>query len=238
MELIRITKLLSERGVCSRREAEKLIEEGQVFLNGKPVTEQGVKATREDRLEIRGSRSEQVTIMLNKPLGIVSNLPEKGYIEASELITQSNQWDKKSYKHPLGQLNVVGRLDVNSKGLLILTQDGRIAKHVIGPLSTVEKEYIVRYSGDLTREKLSLLREGLFLDGKPLKRAVVDQKGEGVLRFVLKEGKKRQLRRMCELVGLEVSSLKRVRVGSLNLGDLPPGKWRFVDPSEFQLSKK
>lgn len=235
VELFRITKLLSERGVCSRREAEQLIDEGRVYLNGEKVVQQGVKATRGDRLEVRGRSSEKITIMLHKPLGIVSNLPEDGYTQASELITKENQWDDKGYKEPLGQLNVVGRLDVNSKGLLILTQDGRVAKHIIGPDSSVEKEYIVRYRGFLSEENLRLLRHGLFLDGKPLKRAVVDRKDEGTLRIILQEGKKRQLRRMCELVGLEVFSLKRVRVGSLNLGDLPPGKWRFVDPSEISL---
>lgn len=241
MEKIRISKLLSERKVCSRREAEKFIDEGQVFLNGILVTEQGTKAYPTDRIEIGQSakkeRDQKVTIMLHKPLGIVSNLPEPGYTEASELIIEENhwQWDKRPFQEIVGPLNVVGRLDVNSKGLLLLTQDGRVAKQIIGPDSIVEKEYIVRFEGDLSERQLDFFREGITLDGKRLKRAGVERKDASTLRVILIEGKKRQLRRMCEVVGITVTSLKRVRIGSLQLGELPSGKWRYVDLSEFKL---
>ncbi len=233
MEPIRISKILAKRGVCSRREAETLIDEGKVYLNGKPVLQQGMKALPSDTIEVRGETEEKATIMFHKPVGIVSNLPEKGYTEASECITSETQWKGKSKRVPTGQLNVVGRLDINSKGLLLLTQDGRVAKKVIGPDSDVEKEYIVYFSGDLTSDILALLRYGLKLDGKPLKRAVVEQTQKNALRFVLKEGKKRQLRRMCDLVGLKVTGLKRVRVGKLQLDDLPLGMWRYVSPDEI-----
>lgn len=239
MEKIRISKLLSERRLCSRREAEKYIEQGLVLLNGVPVTEQGTKAYLDDRLEIaksaRQEQSEKVTVMLHKPLGIVSNLPEPGYKEASSLIVQENHWesDRLPFREIKEPLNVAGRLDVNSKGLLLLTQDGRVAKLLIGPDSQVEKEYIIRIVGPVHSDQLSLLREGLSLDGKKLKRTVVDLKDQQTLRIILKEGKKRQLRRMCALIGLEVTSLKRVRIGNLQLGNLPSGKWRFVLPSEL-----
>jgi len=240
MEQVRINKLLAERKVCSRREADKLIAAGQILLNGQVVTEQGTKATREDLIEVaesaREAQSQKVTIMLHKPLGIVSNFPEPGYKEASELITEENHWegDRRPFEPILESLNVVGRLDVNSKGLLVLTQDGRVAKQIIGPESNVEKEYIVRFQGELSNYNLMRLRDGLFLDGKRLKRAIVERKDENTLLFVLTEGKKRQLRRMCEIIGLDVTSLKRVRVGNLQLGTLPPGKWRYIDFRELQ----
>lgn len=220
----RISKLLAQRGVCSRREAERYIEEGKVFVDGVCITEQGVKVDEDARIEVKGLESG-ITVMLNKPLGIVSNLPEKGYVEAKELITKENSVDGAEVD---GDLHVVGRLDVNSKGLLLLTQDGRVAKKVIGPESEIEKEYIVRYEGDVSDAELRRLRFGLSLDGKRLKRACVERKESGCLRFVLKEGKKRQLRRMMELVDKKVVSLKRVRIGNLQLGDLPQGMWRFV----------
>jgi 23S rRNA pseudouridine2604 synthase len=239
MEKIRITKLLSERKICSRREAEKLIDEGKIRLNGKVVTEQGTRATREDRIEIDTQaiklQDQKVTVMLHKPLGIVSNFPEDGYVEASTLITEENHWenDPQPFKEITGRLNVVGRLDINSKGLLLLTQDGRVAKQIIGPDSNIEKEYIVRYLGDLSPRNLELLREGLYLDGRKLKRAIVERHSANTLSFILKEGKKRQLRRMCEIINLEVTSLKRVRIGTLQLGDLPSGQWRFVSSAEL-----
>lgn len=239
MEPIRITKLLSERGVCSRREAEKWIDLGLVYLNGKQVTEQGTKALPSDDLQVsdeaQKAQEKKVTVMLHKPLGIVSNLPEDGYVEASCLITKENHWenDPHPFEEITSSLNVVGRLDVNSKGLLLLTQNGQVAKKVIGPDSNLEKEYILRFQGHIREKELALLRSGLFLDGKKLKQAKVELKDQNTLLITLKEGKKRQLRRMCDLIGLEVTSLKRVRVGNLQLGALPSGKWRFVDPSEI-----
>ena len=241
MDKVRITKILSERKVCSRREAEKFIDEGQVFVNGVLVTEQGTKAYPTDRIEIgtsaRKEQKEKVTVMLHKPLGIVSNLPEPGYREASELICKENHWegDSSPFQKLASSLHVAGRLDVNSKGLLLLTQDGRVAKQIIGPDSNIEKEYIVRFEGVLNEKQLNLLRDGvLFLDGKRLKKTEVIRKDPNTLRIILIEGKKRQLRRMCEAVGIAVTSLKRVRIGRLQLGKLPPGKWRYVTSGELR----
>ena len=129
-----------------------------------------------------------------------------------------------------------GRLDIDSVGLLVLTQDGRIAKQLIGEDSTVDKEYLVRvqYSkpGKLPDSDLKRLNHGLILDGKALKPAKVRWQNDDQLSFTLNEGKKRQIRRMCELVGLKVIGLKRVRIGGIKLGDLPTGQWRYLRPDE------
>ncbi|MCB0370133.1 MAG: pseudouridine synthase, partial [Bdellovibrionales bacterium] len=122
--------------------------------------------------------------------------------------------------------------DIESQGLLILTQDGRLVKSIIGETSDTEKEYLVRVRGSLSDENLNLLREGLELDGKKLKKAQVEWLNQDQLKFILKEGKKRQIRRMCELVGLEVTGLKRVRIGKLKLGSLPEGFWRPMTDDE------
>jgi 23S rRNA pseudouridine2604 synthase len=123
-------------------------------------------------------------------------------------------------------------LDIDSTGLLVLTQDGRVAKQLIGEDSEVEKEYLVRVEGTLSAEALASLIHGLALDGEPLKPARVKWQNEDQLNFVLTEGKKRQIRRMCELVGLKVVGLKRIRIGKVKLGDLPMGKWRYLRDDE------
>jgi 23S rRNA pseudouridine2604 synthase len=125
-----------------------------------------------------------------------------------------------------------GRLDIDSTGLLVLTQDGRIARKLVGDDSEVEKEYLVRVEGELSDAGLAQLRHGLTLDDVRLKPAKVSWQNEQQLRFVLREGRKRQIRRMCELVGLKVVGLKRVRIGSVTLGKLPVGKWRYLRPDE------
>jgi 23S rRNA pseudouridine2604 synthase len=129
-------------------------------------------------------------------------------------------------------LAVAGRLDIDSTGLLVFTQDGRVAKQLIGEDSGMEKEYLVRVEGNLADSSLKLLNFGLSLDGKALKHAEVVWQNRDQLRFVLREGKKRQIRRMCELVGLKVTGLKRVRVGNVRLGELPTGQWRYLRSDE------
>jgi len=123
-------------------------------------------------------------------------------------------------------------LDIDSTGLLVLTQDGRVARQLIGENSTIEKEYLVRVEGELSEAGLKKLNHGLELDGVKLKPAKVSWQNEDQLRFVLREGRKRQIRRMCELVGLNVVGLKRVRIGSVSLGKLPLGQWRYLRPNE------
>ena len=227
MEEERISKLMARRGLCSRREAECYIAEGRVRVNGVLITEQGIKAPLNAKIDFDSEKLERVTIALNKPLGIVSNLPQDGYKEARELIIPENRYDRGTPIDPKS-LHVVGRLDVNSKGLLLLSSDGRMAKAIIGPDSEVEKEYIVRFKNSVSDKAMDKLRFGLKLDGEPLKRAQVHRSGECAISIILREGKNRQIRRMCELVELEILSLKRVRIGNIQLGSLPVGKWMVV----------
>lgn len=252
-ELPRLSKLMAQRGLCSRREADVYIEQGLVRVDGVVISQLGTKVspTVSISLDARAQRQQQAlaTILLNKPIGYVSAQPEPGYIPAITLITQANRFDdyrtaskssgsssassgQRLKPEHLRGLAVAGRLDIDSQGLLLFTQDGRIARRVIGENSGLEKEYIVRVTGSLPDEQLQLLRHGLHLDGKPLKPARIEWINEDQLRFVLREGRKRQIRRMCELVGLEIIGLKRVRIGRIRLGNLPEGKWRFLTPGE------
>jgi 23S rRNA pseudouridine2604 synthase len=238
-EKVRLSKLMAERGLCSRREADEYIARGLVMVDGVVIDQLGTKVDRHVRITLEAEALKQqkrlVTIILNKPVGYVSAQPEPPYQPAVKLITPQNQFGDSKLRlkneHFEG-LAVTGRLDIDSQGLLIFTQDGRIAKKIIGEDSNIEKEYLVRVEGKLPADKLKLLNHGLELDGKALKPAKVEWLNEDQLRFVLKEGKKRQIRRMCELVGLKVTGLKRVRVGNLKLGKLPEGQWRFVDDEE------
>lgn len=236
---VRLSKLMAERGLCSRREADDYIARGLVYVNGEKVDVLGTKVDRDARITMDTLALEQqktlATILLNKPIGYVSAQPEPGYTPAIRLLTTENQFrpgPRKVDPQSLTNLAVTGRLDIDSQGLLIFTQDGRLARKIIGEDSEIEKEYLVRVRGDLPKDKLALLRHGLQLDDRALKPAVVEWVNEDQLRFVLKEGRKRQIRRMCELVGLQVAGLKRVRVGQLRLGDLPEGQWRFLGPDE------
>ena len=175
---------------------------------------------------------------MNKPVGIVSGQAEDGYEPAISLISASTHWenDKSRTRFSRSQLKGLapaGRLDIDSQGLLVLTQDGRIARRLVGENSEIEKEYLVRYQGDLTADKLALLNHGLELDGRKLKRANVAELNQDQLRFVLREGRKRQIRRMCEAVELRVTGLKRVRIGKVKLAQLPEGQWRYLGEREF-----
>jgi 23S rRNA pseudouridine2604 synthase len=238
-EMVRLSKLMAQRGVCSRREADVFIEQGMVSVNGVIVDQLGAKVAPDAEITLAPQavkkQKELITIILNKPVGYVSAQPEPGYAPAIKLITVANQFgkgNKRLMPEHLKGLAVAGRLDIDSQGLLLFTQDGRLAKKIIGEESRVEKEYIVRVRGLLSDDGLRLLRGGLALDGKPLKPAQVEWINRDQLRFVLREGRKRQIRRMCDLVGLKVVGLKRVRVGNLKLGDLPEGKWRFLKADE------
>jgi 23S rRNA pseudouridine2604 synthase len=238
-ELVRLSKLMARRGVCSRREADAFIERGLVSVNGVVVDRLGAKVAPDVEITLApqavNKQKEFITILLNKPVGYVSAQPESGYTPAIKLITAANQFgkgDKRLRPEHLKGLAVAGRLDIDSQGLLLFTQDGRLAKKIIGEESRVEKEYIVRVRGALPDEKLRLLQSGLELDGRPLKPAQVEWINRDQLRFVLREGRKRQIRRMCDLVGLKVVGLKRVRIGKIKLGDLPEGKWRFLETDE------
>lgn len=244
-EPLRLSKRMSELGLCSRREADEWIERGWVRVDGVIVSTLGSKVLPDQRITIERQASAQqarrVTVLLNKPMGYVSGQAEDGYQPAVVLIKAETRWKEDTAAtefHPsqLRSLVPAGRLDIDSVGLLILTQDGRIAKQLIGDDTDVEKEYLVRVSytrpGKLPEADLRLLNHGLSLDGKKLRPAKVRWQNEDQLSFTLREGKKRQVRRMCEAVGLKVLGLKRVRIGRVKLGDLPTGQWRYLGSDE------
>ncbi|MBV8805568.1 MAG: rRNA pseudouridine synthase, partial [Sinobacteraceae bacterium] len=232
---------MSELGLCSRREADRWITNGWVKVDGAVICTLGFRVSPQARIEIdraaREHQSEQVTILLHKPVGYVSGQAEDGYEPAVVLIRPENRWagDSSPIQFQKGHLRALapaGRLDIDSTGLLVLTQDGRVAKQLIGEDSSIEKEYLVRVEGTLSTDSMKRLQYGLTLDGVKLKRAEVSWQNEDQLRFVLRQGRKRQIRRMCELVGLSVTGLKRVRSGNVTLGGLPVGKWRYLRPDE------
>jgi 23S rRNA pseudouridine2604 synthase len=231
---------MSERGLCSRREADVYIERGWVFVDGQKIDTLGTRVDPACTITLSGqaksAQQQRVTLLLHKPVGYVSGQPEPGYKPAVTLIQRETQWKEGGgpafSPAMLKGLAPAGRLDIDSTGLLVLTQDGRIAKQLIGEDSDIEKEYLVRVQGQLAPNGLALLNHGLSLDGKPLRKAQVNWQNEDQLRFILKEGKKRQIRRMCELVGLQVVGLKRVRIGKVMLGHLPLGQWRVLRHDE------
>lgn len=254
---VRLNKHLSDLGHCSRREADEWIARGWVSVNG-VAAQVGQTVLPTDQLDVSpeatAQQGERVTILMHKPMGYVSGLPEDGHQSAAVLIKPASRWrDDKAHRrfeaqHTRG-LAPAGRLDIDSTGLLVLTQDGRVAKALIGEDSDIEKEYLVRVqfaphgpkgAGVVSQnvqaafpaDRLALLCHGLQLDGQPLRPAQVEWQNPEQLRFVLKEGKKRQIRRMCEQVGLHVVGLKRIRIGRVTLGQLPPGQWRFLGDHE------
>lgn len=240
---------MAELGLCSRREADDWIARGWVRVNGE-VAVMGLQVAADARIEVdreaHGQQQQQVTILLNKPMGYVSGQAEDGHQPAVVLVQQRNHWNGDASRlrfapSQLRGLAPAGRLDIDSIGLLVLTQDGRVARQLIGQDSEMEKEYLVRVSyGDQLAQvqaafppaQLARLRHGLSLDGQPLKPAQVEWQNPEQLRFVLTEGKKRQIRRMCEQVGLKVVGLKRIRIGRVVLGPLPVGQWRYLAPHE------
>jgi len=235
-EPVRINKWLGQTGVCSRREAEALIAAGMVAIDGETVTDAGRKIepgqtlTLNDRGE--AALASGVTILMHKPIGYVSGQPEPDKIPAVRLLSEANRVGEGAVPAEDASLPPIGRLDEDSRGLLMLSSDGVVAKAVIGPQSHLDKEYLVRVEGDVTEKKLALLRRGLMLDGRVLKYAKVSRMEQNRLRFILTEGRNRQIRRMCEMVDLEVTDLLRIRVGPIRLDNLPEGRWRMITPEE------
>ena len=244
-ELVRLSKRMSELGLSSRREADEWIARGWVRVDGQVVSELGSKVMPHQKITVerqaQAEQSKRVTVLINKPMGYVSGQAEDGYTPAIALIKAENRWPEDPSPetfHPtqLRSLVPAGRLDIDSVGLLILTQDGRVAKTLIGEDTSIEKEYLVRVQytkeGKLPESDLKKLCFGLWMDGKPLLPAKVRWQNDDQLSFTLKEGKKRQIRRMCDMVGLKVIGLKRVRIGKVKLGDLPVGQWRYLRSDE------
>ena len=236
----RVNKWLAQTGVCSRREAEALIAQGLVSIDGETVADPGRKILPGQTLVLADSAERrlgsQMSILLHKPRGVVSAHPEPGQIPAARLLTREALWGPRApVPGPDSKLAPVGRLDMESRGLLVLSEDGVLAKALIGPASTLEKEYRVFVMGEITEAKLKLLRHGMELDERKLRPAEVELIADQRLTFVLREGRNRQIRRMCELVELKVVDLFRVRVGPLTLGEMPEGRWRPITAEERGL---
>lgn len=238
MALVRLQKLLADRGVASRRKAEELIEQGAVRVNGHPVRLGDKADDRKDVITVHGKRiagaEAPVYLMLHKPRGFVTTMSdEKGRKCVADLIT-----DVGARVYP------VGRLDRDSEGLLLLTNDGDFSNAMMHPAAHVPKRYRVTLRAEAEEEQLLPLREGVMLDGKRTLPAevfvVTKESGENgaaprtVIEITIYEGRNRQIRRMCEAVELEVIRLKRVAFGGVKLGMLPPGKWRHLEPREVR----
>jgi 23S rRNA pseudouridine2604 synthase len=242
---LRLSKRMSELGISSRREADEWIAKGWVRVDDQVVSELGSRVLPGQRITVdakaKFQQAQRVTVLIHKPVGYVSGQAEDGYEPAVVLVTPNRLWAEdhsgtRFLRSHLNHLVPAGRLDIDSVGLLVLTQDGRVAKQLIGEDTDIEKEYLVRVAmaddAQLPGASLALLRHGLELDGEALRPALVEWVNEDQLRFVLRQGKKRQIRRMCEAVGLQVLGLKRVRIGQVMLGDLPAGQWRYLRADE------
>jgi 23S rRNA pseudouridine2605 synthase len=228
----RLQKVLAHAGIASRRKAEELIQQGRVTVNGRIVTQLGTKVNpAADDIRVDGQRvqaaASHVYILLNKPRGYLSTMEDtRGRKALGSLVTA-----------PV-RLYPVGRLDVSSEGLILLTDDGELANLLTHPRYRHDKEYRVLVSGHPGEKTLEAWRRGVVLDGEPTARARVDvlrsEKDATLLRLVLHEGRKRQIRRVASMLGHPVLELKRVRLGPLQLGTLEVGQWRYLTAKEIQ----
>lgn len=234
MEKIRLQKIISESGYCSRRKAEELIAQKRVKLNGRPV-KLGDKANPvNDIITIDGERiyfdrkKKYTYIMLNKPRGYVTTMEDElGRKCVTELLSGVSE-----------RVYPIGRLDRNSEGLLLFTNDGEFANSIMHPSKHISKTYRVTVRPDITDEQLIELSEGVVIDGKRTLPAMINvltkEPGRVVLQMVIKEGRNRQIRKMCEAVGLEVARLRRTAIGPIKLGMLKPGTWRELTSEELR----
>jgi 23S rRNA pseudouridine2605 synthase/23S rRNA pseudouridine2604 synthase len=225
MALVRLQKFMSEAGHCSRRRGETLIREGRVSVNGQVVTELGTRVDPEaDTVAVDGKRLERteqrVYIALHKPAGYVSSCRHAGKRLVLELVDVGQR------------VFPVGRLDEDSEGLLILTNDGPLHNRLSHPSFDHEKEYEVSVAHPLPERALREMAAGMMLGGKRTRPATVQRMGSRRFRITLQEGRNRQIRRMVAKTGNEVTSLKRIRFANIRLGNLAPGRWRYLTPAE------
>lgn len=236
-EPMRLNKYMAQIGACSRRKAEELITQGAIKIDGEIVKDLGRKLEKGQSIEIIDLAQEklnaQFSIIYNKPVGIVSGHAHVDEIPAIRLIQADNQVGNGKIPPKMASIPPVGRLDKDSRGLLILSQDGVLVRNIIAPSSIIEKEYIVEVKGQITEQKIQKLCFGLSLDGRQLKRAKVTQIEPQILKFILIEGRNRQIRRMCEKLGLGVIDLLRIRIGNLTLDGLNEGEWRHLTRQEI-----
>ena len=231
----RLLKIIAARGLCSRRQAEKWIEEGRVRVNGTTAHLGDTADVTEDVIEVDGKRlpkaGKKLYLMLNKPRGYVTTLSdEKGRKNAAELVAGCGT-----------RVYPVGRLDMDSEGLLLFTNDGDFANLLMHPRHEVDKTYRV-WVTDFSPEKLEALREPIELDGylikRPRVRPVRMEPNRAILDVTIHEGRNRQVRRMCQAAGLEVARLSRIAEGGLKLGERKTGCWRELEPKEIELLLK
>ncbi len=237
MELIRLQKFFTDCGVLSRRAAEEEIKSGKVKVNGISA-ELGTKIDPEhDIVEYRGKRvvprrsSEFVYILLNKPCGVVTSArDEKGRLCVTDLVKCGTR------------VYPVGRLDLNSQGLILMTNDGELTNKLTHPRHEIPKIYEVDVVGKVTTEQLNTLNSSMTVDGYillPVKTEFLSKTDKfTTLRMTLYEGRNRQIRKMCEQVGLKVAKLTRIAIGSITLGELEGGKWRYLTKEEIKTLKK
>lgn len=227
----RLQKIIAARGLCSRRQAEKWIEEGRVRVNGNTAHLGDTADVTEDVIEVDGKRlpkaGKKLYLMLNKPRGYVTTLSdEKGRKNAAELVAGCG-----------ARVYPVGRLDMDSEGLLLFTNDGEFANLMMHPRHEVDKVYRV-WVTNFDPEKLEALKMPIELDGytikKPKVRPVRMEPTRAILDVTIHEGRNRQVRRMCQAAGLEVARLMRIAEGALKLGELKPGQWRELEPKEIE----
>ncbi|WP_432721438.1 RNA pseudouridine synthase [Jeongeupia wiesaeckerbachi] len=240
-EPIRLSKRMTELGMCSRREADEFIEQGWVRVDGQVVDVLGSRVMPDQKIELvrraAAVQAERITILLNKPAGILAGPGEPGIHPAWQLIKPESQFARdRSGIHVLKRhfthLAVAGWLDLSASGLLVLTQDGRVSKTLIADDLDFEKEYRVQVAGEITDEMIGLLNSTYTIDGETWKAAKVSRQSDQQLRFVLRESRKKQIQELCEAVGLRVIGIRRLRIGQVSLGDLPEGKWRFLRQDE------
>lgn len=234
--MIRLQKYIADCQVASRRKAEEMIAGGRVRINGAVVRDMGLKVTDADRVEVDGRlitpAADKVYVMLHKPGGYVTTVRDQfGRPDVMSLVAGVP-----------GRLFPVGRLDYNTSGLLIMTNDGELAHKLMHPSHTVEKVYIARVKGRVDDEGLRLLREGLLIDGKktaPAKAVIVkEREGSVSVKITIHEGRNRQVRKMLDAIGCKVLTLKRVATGRLSLGDLTEGRYRHLTPGEVAYLQK
>lgn len=234
--LERLQKVIAQSGYTSRRKAEKLIAEGNVKVNGKTVTELGTKVSTDDKIEVNGiplEKEEHVYFMLYKPTGVISSVKdEKGRKVVTDLLPEVEK-----------RIFPVGRLDYNTSGILLLTNDGEFAQMLMHPKHEIDKVYIAKIKGIPAREELKKLEAGLKDKGEWLKvkkqrvRSIDKRKKKTILEITLNEGKNRQIRRMLDAIGHPVEKLKREKYGFLTLGNLQPGQYRELKPHEIKKLK-
>jgi pseudouridine synthase len=228
---MRIQKYLSEQNILSRRKAEEYLKKGFIKINGKVVTELGTKIDpAKDKIEftvdIAEIKKQYIYLAFNKPKGIVTNLPTDNEKEISDLLPQK-------YKH----ISPIGRLDKDTEGLILLTDDGIFAKSILNAKIPHEREYLVKINIPLTDAMKNALEKGVYILHKKTKPAKISKITNQNFLIILSEGKNRQIRRMLFSVGAIVTYLKRIRFGKIILGDLPTGEYRIIDPKSLNLEE-